>query len=454
MGCFQPTISEDGYTGENPRKQQANEDTDTGDGIVETGPIRQVQSAVHDEVSTVLVVTWTQTENLEDVSIEFTFENDDWFATPAESLEAGEHSQVLLGTPADTDVTYRFVWGDDEDNVTREYDDSTDDLPFGLPEPEMLVWDESLASTEPWVLISIDSNKNDWYSGPFYVLILDRMARVVWYYPIRGDDTCMYPRVAPSGTHITFEESTTYNWSSDDPRLVRLSLDHGYSDAMLLDDFSYAYYELDDGTILRDGYDNGYNLVEQSPDGTREVIWRCSEWGGSSSCYTNTINYVEEHDSVLWSMPSSDTVVEIERSTGEVLRVFGEGDEGYEIVPEEAHFDFNHFPNYTPDGTLLVSSHWRGDIDEQRAYEYEVDDESGVLWEVWTYGEGVDEYAYYSGEATRLENGNTLINYGTGGAAREVTIDQELVWDIDWGDWYLTGHMTLVDDLYALNEGE
>ena len=153
---------------------------------------------------------------------------------------------------------------------------------------------------------------------------------------------------------------------------------------------------------------------------------------------------------MLWSLPYHDTVVEVDRDSGDVLRVFGEIGATHITDPANALFDFQHYPNYTPDGTLLVSMHIEGTDDQQRAREYVVDDGTFTLTEVWSYGEGVDEYAYYSGEAYRLANGNTLMNYGTGGAAREVTADKEVVWDIEFPDRHLNGHLTLIDDLYAL----
>ena len=79
--------------------------------------------------------------------------------------------------------------------------------------------------------------------------------------------------------------------------------------------------------------------------------------------------------------------------------------------------------------------------------------ETGELTEIWSYGEGIDEYAYYSGEAYRLANGNTLLNYGTGGEIREVDPEGETVWSLQWGEDHTLGHTQLVGDLYALNRG-
>ena len=92
--------------------------------------------------------------------------------------------------------------------------------------------------------------------------------------------------------------------------------------------------------------------------------------------------------------------------------------------------------------------------------EFEIDDDNQVLREIWRYGQGVDEYAREGGEATRVSNGNTLINYGTGGVLKEVTVDKEIAWQVVFDAPFsestnnkLLGHTVFLDDLYALNRG-
>ena len=99
---------------------------------------------------------------------------------------------------------------------------------------------------------------------------------------------------------------------------------------------------------------------------------------------------------------------------------------------------------------MLVSTHVPGFQGQQRAREYTLDEENQTLVEIWSYGDEVPHYAIYAGEALRLDNGNTLINYGSEGALREVTHELRTAWQVDWDSDYLLGHMTLIDDLYAL----
>ena len=151
----------------------------------------------------------------------------------------------------------------------------------------------------------------------------------------------------------------------------------------------------------------------------------------------------------------SDTVVEIDRKTGELLRQWGQIDGSWEMDPTGSMIDYQHYPNYTEDGTLLVSTHTLGQKNQQMAREFMVDDENQTLTEIWNFGEDSPYYAQYGGEATR-HGPNTLISYGTDGALMEVTPEKEVAWEVRWRSGshaHLLGHLTLIDDLYALNLG-
>src|SRR4029079_15116375 len=120
--------------------------------------------------------------------------------------------------------------------------------------------------------------------------------------------------------------------------------------------------------------------------------------------------------------------------------------------------------------TLLVSSHLPQFTKDsaagpnQHAFEeFMIDRNNKRLTRLWIYGDSTSdgpEWAASRGEAVRLSNGNTLVNYGTGGVIREVTKDKKSVlyvkFDITATIDYcnrLVGHQFMLDDLYALNGG-
>jgi hypothetical protein len=158
----------------------------------------------------------------------------------------------------------------------------------------------------------------------------------------------------------------------------------------------------------------------------------------------------ETHGSVFWSIFEQSTAIEVSVPGGKVLQYFGDlGGEAFD--PVESAIDYQHYVNWTKDGTILASTHVPGEPYEQRTREYTTDGKT--LTNIWTFGEDFEHYAQYAGEAWRLPNGNTMIGYGTDGEVLEVTPDLEIAWQVEFEGPPLVGHMTLVDDLYALNEG-
>ena len=414
-----------------------------------------LSATVHPEISTVLDVSWSQAEAATSW-IEFrTEEAGEWAASPPIDRVAGATGEVALGLPSQQAVELRVVGELDGVRVESSPIQSvTGVLPFDLPEPTVIEADPSLQSPEPWILGSMDTFPNNAYIGPFYVWIMDREGRIVWYHKTRDNLTTMFTRVARDGTHILYDEDVTYDFlDPDTAAIIRTTLDGAWTHTIPAPGLAYAYDELDDGTLVSDhAPDNEtYQIVARDEDGAIEPLWTCG--GNYYSCYSNTVNLSPAQDTVLWSEPENDKVLEIDLASGTILREFGEGEEAWPHSPEEAVFSYQHFPNWTPEGTLLISTHSGIGDKRQRAREYAVDASSQTLTEVWEYGEEVEEYAQSSGEAWRLPNGNTFINYGSGGAAREVTSDGAVAWDIAWEDKHLTGHMSLVADLYALNQG-
>jgi hypothetical protein len=176
---------------------------------------------------------------------------------------------------------------------------------------------------------------------------------------------------------------------------------------------------------------------------------------------------------VFLSFPEPGMVVEIDRQSGELVAQLGNQPNSWEFAephsspPAAWRFGFQHFPNLSPTGTQMLSSHMPGfeafaqtPTPNQHAFlEFAIDRENQRLTEVWRYTEG-PEWPRSKGMAIRLPGGNTLANYGSGGVIREITPDKQTAFyvkfDVPQGnDAYnkLVGNNVLLDDLYALNGG-
>jgi hypothetical protein len=423
----------------------------------------EVAGALHEEVVTLVEVSWSQDAAADAAWLEYTFEGDAWLSSPPEALDAGAHSQWLLGIPPETEVTWRVVAElGGERFESGEQSATTGALPEDFEGgPALAAWDPALASGAGWVLGSVDVDGGGSYTGPFWLFIADRQGRLVWWRELEYEMS-MFPRVSRSGGHLMYETQYLLDPAGTLSAIHRVTLDGRLDEETPAPGLGWCWDELPDGTLLYDrNKDQDHATLEQiDPDGTQQTLWDCFAWQEPldpepDHCYTNTVNWVEETDTVLWSTYWGDYALEVDRATGEVLWYAGALEGGLSFDSEEAGFELQHYPNYTADGTLMISTHVPGsELEEQRANEYIVDLDAGTLERVWSYGEGVSEvWAKYSGEAVRLEGGNTLINYGTGGEIREVTGAGEVAWSLQWGDERTVGHTQLVADLYTLNEG-
>ncbi len=423
--------------------------------------IAQVAITPHEDVSTLLWVDWEQDADATASWIEIELEDGTLIRSIPVARTAGEHREVVLGAPAEHDLTVRVAAMNGGGTVLGDpVSARTGALPEDLTLPEPGVWLPERAEPAGWVLGSVDVDGGSNYSGPYWLFIADRQGRIVWYREL-GWDMSMFPRVARDGTHIAWDAHMFLEPTGDDSRVERATLDGLWTDVVSTPGLGWTWDETDDGAVLYDknrGVDT-ITLEQVDADGTQHTLWDCGAWleplgGKLEACFTNTTNWVPATDTVLWSTYWGDWVAELDRASGEVLWYAGAIDGGLDFDPPDAAFELQHYPNYTADGTLLVSTHVPDREGEQRAREYAVDLDQGALIELWSYGEGAEDYyAPYSGEAVRLPGGNTLVNTGTGGGILEVSPEGETVWSLSWEDEHTLGHTQLIDDLYAVNRG-
>lgn len=416
-------------------------------------PVTDVSVAVNPDVGTVLSVAWTLTEGADAVAVEYSFEEGRWESTPPEALAAGACAASILGVPADTRVDIRIVGETDGERWVADdgAQGTTGPLPESLPLPSLVAWDPDLASTEPFLLTTVSEGVAD-YSGTWWVMILDRQARVVWYRMVPEERVTVMSRVSADGTHITWGEVT---WFGDASTLERATLDLGWLDSLELPSIGYTYDELPDGTIAYDSWTLGADLGIRTiaPDGAIVDVFSCTEWAQGAypwgDCGANAVNWSEARGTYLWSMYELDTVIEVDPVSGLATGSWGRsGDDA--IEPDGVGLQMQHYPNWTAEGTLLLHTQEPGDARVEWAREFALDEATGAIEQIWSYS-ATDRYADCSGEAVRLSNGNTLLNYGCGAAIREITTDGTVVWEVETGA--LVGHQTQIGDLYAVNRG-
>lgn len=429
-----------------------------------------VKVAVHPNTNTLLVVTWTQLQVADQTLLEFSFAGSTVMRSRAQVGATGAHHDVVIGVPEKTAVTVRIVSKvGSVEYETKDYQGTTGALPSSFPKPQVLAYDAGAASPERWMLGAVEGSPGGcsdifacYYMGPFWIYIMDRQGRIVWYWADMSDNaSSAYPRMARDGEYLVIDKGRGGNTG-----VVKMTLDRQYYQFTAIADLDDAIDVTSDGSVL---YDTNGELFELSKQGTRRSIWSCSKYFGPSfECYSNTVNWAPADDTVLLSFPGPCVVVQIDRKSGALIGLYGSVSGAYGFSPSPWKLQFPHSPTITPDGTFLVSTHLPDYPDETPAADYHhafeeftIDRTGKKLSQKWIYTEG-PEWAHAKGFAMRLANGNTLANYGTGGVIREITPDKKTVFQVKFpaansnaNPYYnrMVGNNVYLDDLYALNGG-
>jgi|GEM_PF-2810622 len=423
------------------------------------GTITDVSIAVSPLTSTILVVTWTLTQDADETWVRYRFDGQD-HDSPHKARAAGTWTEVLLGVPADMPVQ-AVVQADFGDNTSQSgtLEGETGSLPSNLRVPDLVFYDPDLASPEPYALTAVDVGNYNFY-GPFYVLILDRQGRVVWYESVDDSRMSWQPRASRDGSHLLYEASTYYVYDANvQPSIKALTLDKRQEDETFIAGFGLAWSELPDGGFVFDYAETGYkyHVETLSPDGVRTRVWSCYPWMSQYdrsywACADNAIVYQESTNTILYSMFQTSTVVQIDLDSGEMIRQMGQVPDGWSFDPPESVFTLQHYPNWTADGTIIASTHVQGTSGVQMVREFSLDDASQTLHQLWSYQEPEGVYAEYAGGAQKLANGNAMVTVGTDGTVLEVIHDGQIAWQLDWHG-HLVGNVTPLSELYPLNQG-
>ncbi len=433
--------------------------TDSGttpDPLEEGDVFADAEIGVHPAVHTMLNVRWSQRADAE-VWLSWEFEGVPR-ESPRRALGRGTQFDVVLGLPADTEVDVWLHAQVGDEVVARDLGPiSTGPLPGVLITPTLNLRDAAGMRPEPWLLTSVNVGANNFY-GPCFVVIVDDQARIVWYAGVSDSRLTMFPKVSRWGGYLTWDATSYYSFGTT-PSILRSTLDLKQREEVVVEGMGLAYDELEDGAFLFDENEDGYryHLTRQDPDGTRTRLWDCYPWmeswySGYWGCAPNTVLWDDTRQTVLWSMFETSTVVEIDPAAGEIVREFGEYPGGFAFDPEPAMFELQHYPNWSGDGTLMVSTHVPDQPGVQMAREFEVDDSTNTLREVWSYTPTAGYYADYAGQVQKLPSGNVLWQFGTAGIVQEVTPAGEVVWEMSYQN-RLLGNVTPIADLYALNAG-
>lgn len=452
------------------------EDTAPTDPLV--APAVDLGYRLHDSIGSLIYATWTQAERADSVTVEYSFDPGQWHTAPAREGTEGAHEQLLLGVPYGASVTWRVLSQRGEQRVSSaEAVAVAGAAPEGMPgaalELDVGGWWEG----GRYLLTSVSSVDLERSSrAGFWLIIADRAGRVVWSYELPETSWTLFPKPSRDGRALLWDESTF--WSSFDGgqegAVHRMTLDGVEERAWATPGLHHSFDDLDPDTLLWNSLQGVDDIVYlSSGDEAAVELWSCREWMsgevvggdseggvGSNYCGANALNWSPDSDTVILSLFSHETVLELDPWSGEVLWYADpRGGNGLSLSDAPEWYWQHDAQLVAPDRLLLTSGvppeggGGAGDelFERTALYEYSVDREGGRLaleWSDATEGEWVSQY---KGGAWRLENGNTLHYLGDFPGVREVTPEGQEVWALRFtGDeqpWI--GRATLLEDLYA-----
>lgn len=452
-----PTTDDDpGETGTTNHTGDTSEPGETGDSAPEPVAIVDLTARVHDQMKSIIVLSWTQSASA-DVHAEYSFDDGDWLESPTYAFSAGAHQILLLGIPFETPVTWRLVV-----NTTPAADDAsitTGTLPRGVPEADHISGDSSQWDTETrWVLASIAPSGGS--SRP-WTFIFDRQGRVVWANETPTGRTTFAPRPSADGSEILIDYNSW--WGSFDggvnSQVAALDIEGNELERWDTPGLIHPFTQLDDGRIAWSAAQGGSSysgeaLAVLNDDGDAVTLFNCNSFSrshGGDTCGANALWWNPENGHFLYSLYTLDTIIEVD-ADGSPVRWFGDLSGSWGFSDPNTQFWWQHGGHLLSNGHLLLSTRRTETAEETLVREYELDETNEELTQVWTFGEGEGVYAEILGEARRLSNGNTIHNYGSATRVREVTEDGDVVWDLRWSSGGTLGCTWPLSDLSALHE--
>jgi hypothetical protein len=426
--------------------------------------LTEVSSVLHDQFPTIVVVSWTQAADAA-VHVDYSFDPGVWLASPARQLAAGAHQELLLGVPFGVTVTWSVV-AEDATGVVEspEHTIVTPNLPPSIPPAQVNISDPLLQDPgTPYIYLSL-VERDAGFTDRWWALIIDRQARPVWATRSATDRIFMHPRLSWNQDALLLDSNSYWGAfdGGDNSSVTKMHIDGTVIETWATPGLHHPYTDMPDGSLAYSAYTSqgGYGddlIFVLRPDGSEDLVFSCDAFlddigEGNDPCGANTLSYDASKDTFLVSLFTVETIVEVNATTGAYDKWFGHVDGSWAFDPPSSAFWYQHGGYYTPEGTLLTSTHIdpRPDGIENVTREYELDEVNQTLVNIWTFGEGDGVYGDQMGEAHRLPNGNVLQNYGTLARMREGTHDGEIAWDITWPSSSDIGRSAPVPDLYAL----
>jgi hypothetical protein len=222
--------------------------------------------------------------------------------------------------------------------------------------------------------------------------------------------------------------------------------------------FAYDEQPYATDTISPDGSanQNVIGLVIQELDANHNVLFEWSSWNHFYLSNYSQVNYasndidflhcnaieLDEDGHILISNRTISEITKIHRTSGDIIWRFG-GDQSDFTFTNDYPFSKQHCIKSLGNNRYLLydngnsSDLYTGGIKRSRAVEYELNLNDLTATKIWDFVHPDSLFTPSIGSVQRLENGNTLINFGNnqiinrGSIITEVNPDNEIVFEME-----------------------
>lgn len=426
---------------------------------------------------TVLRVRWLATRDAE-TWVEYASADDEILRTPRQRGE-GPQEALLLGLPEDADVAFRVV-EDDGDTVWCGDPERAHTAPYPGPPPPLVVTGPGGDLAAPGFLIAPVLTEQ-----ATYVSILNRAGHYVWSWglPIAPaqDGGVQAPALR---THLSRDgRSLLFNLpalSEDtDAFIYRVGLDGESVQRIPVTGGHVDFTELPDGTILMLGWETrtygertlvGDTIIAIPKNRHQEVVWRAFDTFDVllSATYEkgyyapdpeaefwshiNSIRYDDDLDALVLTMTLGDSAFVLDASTFEVEWMLSRTGGTFSTVHADYPGPLLSHPHSAAilDDHVLVFS--RGDPEDTsicaEAAEIALDEQLGTAEKVWRWSPDECMIVPFLGNAERLGNDNTLVNFASLGQIDEVNPAGDIILQLNTDLGAAFGYVDFLPSLY------
>jgi hypothetical protein len=383
------------------------------------------------KVPTVYELLW---ESAEESSYSVLFESEgESYQTEADA-SGTTHRHLLWGPSEGAEVEWQVLDQSGEPQAKGHY--TLPNHPASLPSLNSV----GEAGFEDWLVSSV-------LGSVTAAIVIDSKGRYRWWYidpSVYFPSRAIYDASKQRFLYMLMQQTTI----SEEGTIVSISLDGITREEITLPGIHHELILLPDGTMATlqqlpgviEGEDVlGDAIIEVAPDGSYTTIWDIytglpdagldENVSGSpiNWSHANALDYDTEEDCYYLSLRNFNSILKIDRSSGEVHWIFGgnlstftiEGDPG----PEQSHqFELNN-------NQLLLFDNGKAERNYSRGVQYELSQDPVVV--SWSYTPEPALQSLVLGSIHQLKNGHRLMNFSTAGHMLEVSESGEENWTLD-----------------------